>query len=225
MTFTPKNWHNENEGKDTPLTAEALEDLEARLAAYAQPLDTDLTQLAELATTTFGRSLLTLANVGAAVTLLGAEITTNKNATNGYAGLSSGLLSTSQIPTIEESKLASAVKTRLAGATIIPVGFSIISTVESRTYRGFYAAVASGETKKLVGMKYSLGEGTKAKFAIKQNGTAIAEFKEKEAVTTAGEVTGKSVTVAAGDRFDLTVESFEGTPKDLIVTLFFESTH
>lgn len=125
---------------------------------------------------------------------------------------------------VTEEKLAAAVKTKLAGASQEPRGFSVISSVEAVTYRGFYEPVASGETKKLVGMKYSIGSGTSAKITIKQNGTAITSFKELLAETTAAEVSGKSVSVAAGDRFDLTVEAVTGTPKDLIITLFFENT-
>lgn len=104
-------------------------------------------------------------------------------------------------------------------------GFAVVGAVETRTYRGFYASVASGELKKLVGAKFSLAEGTKAKFTIKQSGAAVTGFKELEAKPTAAEVSGKSVTIADGDRFDLVVELTEGDPQDLIVTLFFERTH
>lgn len=104
-------------------------------------------------------------------------------------------------------------------------GFSILAKVEARTYRGFYVNVGSGETLKLVGMKFSIGSGTSAKFSVQQNGSSVADFKEKEAKPEAGEVTGKSVSVAAGDRFDLKVESISGTPEDIVVTLFFERTH
>lgn len=43
-----------------------------RLAAYAQPLDSDLTSIAALATTTYGRAILTLADQAALVALLPA---------------------------------------------------------------------------------------------------------------------------------------------------------
>jgi hypothetical protein len=54
----------------------ALQQLGAADAAFAntyQPKDTDLTAIAALTTTTFGRSLLTLADAAAAATLIGAQ--------------------------------------------------------------------------------------------------------------------------------------------------------
>lgn len=44
--------------------------LQTRLAAYAQPLDSDLTSIAALATTSYGRALLTLADQAALTALL-----------------------------------------------------------------------------------------------------------------------------------------------------------
>ncbi len=53
--------------------------LASRLAAYAQPLDSDLTSIAALATTAYGRALLTLADAAA----LTAAINTGTTATAG----------------------------------------------------------------------------------------------------------------------------------------------
>lgn len=108
---------------------------------------------------------------------------------------------------------------------LFPVGFSIIDEVKVRTYRGLYVPEAAGETITLVGMWYSVGSGTNAKFSVYQQGVAVTDFKEKTATTSTGEVSGKSVAITTGDRFDLVVESISATPKDLIVTLFFQSTH
>lgn len=65
---------------DTPVDAEGLRDLESRMGAYtdtrvatAQPLDSDLTAIAALTTTSFGRSLLALADAAAGRTALNAE--------------------------------------------------------------------------------------------------------------------------------------------------------
>lgn len=57
------------------VTVEAGETLGTRTLAEAgiQPLDSDLTAIAALATTPFGRSLLTLANAAAALTAIGAQ--------------------------------------------------------------------------------------------------------------------------------------------------------
>lgn len=189
---------------------------EANAKAASQPLDSDLTAIAALTTTSYGRSLLELASAAAGRTALGLG-TAAVEAASAFLSSASGA--------VTEEKLAEAVKNKLKGLNIEPMGFSVISTVEVVTYRGAYQNVASGETKKLIGMKYSLGSGTKAKFSIKQNGSAVTGFKELEAKSSeALEVSGKSVGVVAGDRFDLTVESIEGSPKDLIVTLYFENS-
>ncbi len=270
-------------------TGSGITEAEAKtlIAAEAQPKDSDLTAIAALATTEFGRSLLTLANAAAGRTALEAQKTlgagdvtatmlatsaveegkiagsavTNAKIANGAVSaekLELEAVQTSRIKdlnvtavklaneavetlkikalnvttakiaeeAVTEAKLSSAVKTKLTGANAEPRGFAVISTVEAVTYRGFYEPVTSGVTKKLVGMKYSLGSGTSAKITVKQNGAAVTGFKELEAKSTeALEVSGKTVAVAAGDRFDLTVEAVTGTPKDLIVTLFFEVTH
>jgi hypothetical protein len=50
--------------------------LQTRLAAFAQPLDSDLTAIAALATTTYGRALLTLADQAALMGLIPAATTT-----------------------------------------------------------------------------------------------------------------------------------------------------
>lgn len=50
--------------------------LQTRLAAFAQPLDSDLTSIAALSTTTYGRALLELANQAALMGLLSASSTT-----------------------------------------------------------------------------------------------------------------------------------------------------
>jgi hypothetical protein len=65
-----------------------------------QPLDSDLTSIAALSTTSFGRSLLTQANAGAALTTLGAEASANKGIAGGYASLDGGgKVPIAQLPT------------------------------------------------------------------------------------------------------------------------------
>lgn len=79
MAFSPKAWKNDAAG-GTKLNAAALKDLETRLSDYSdsaaatkQPLDGDLTEIAALATASYGRSLLTQASAAAARTKLEVE--------------------------------------------------------------------------------------------------------------------------------------------------------
>lgn len=187
----------------------------AAAQAASQPLDSDLTAIAALTTTSYGRELLTLANAAAGRTAFGLG--------SAAVEAASAFLSSAN-EAVTEAKLAAAVQTKLKGANVEQVGFALPGKLEATTYRLLYIQVASGETKKLVGMQYSIGSGTKAKFSVKQNGTAVSEFKEKEVTTTAAEVTGKSVSLAAKDLITLTVESVEGEPKDTVITLFVENT-
>lgn len=106
MPFDPKTWVGEpdplgppaNPAVDTPLDADALNDLEARIAAAIaatdsdlgdavdalvaalvgkQAADSDLTAIAALSTTAFGRALLELVDAGAGRTALGAAAQTD----------------------------------------------------------------------------------------------------------------------------------------------------
>jgi hypothetical protein len=60
-----------NTGTDDTRAVTPLK-LQTRLAAYAQPLDSDLTAIAALSTTSYGRALLALANQAALMALLSA---------------------------------------------------------------------------------------------------------------------------------------------------------
>lgn len=71
--------------------------LQTRLAAYAQPLDTDLTAIAALTTSTYGRALLTLADAAALRTNLGlATVATSGSASD----ITTGTLPTSVLPAL-----------------------------------------------------------------------------------------------------------------------------
>jgi len=127
---------------------------------------------------------------------------------------------------VSEGKLATAVQTKLTGAEKESRTFSMPAGTEAKaeTLGEFWQGVATGETLTLVEAKYKIASGTKAKFSIKQNGTAVTGFKELSATTTVASSTG-TVSVANGDLFALAVETIEGTPKGLSVTLIFESHH
>lgn len=62
----------------------------AAAQAASQPLDSDLTAIAALSTTSYGRSLLAAADAAALRTLAGAEASANKGVAGGYASLDGG---------------------------------------------------------------------------------------------------------------------------------------
>jgi hypothetical protein len=79
MAFDPKDWQD-YPSEATPLSAAAMEDLETRLSDYTdtvatglQPSDADLTAIAALSTTAFGRSVLAAADAAALRTLADAQ--------------------------------------------------------------------------------------------------------------------------------------------------------
>jgi hypothetical protein len=114
------------------------------------------------------------------------------------------------------------IQTKLKGLNVEEHSFSLPGALAVKTYRLMYSGLASGETKKLIGMYFSTGSGT-AKFSLKQNGSAVTNFKEKEAKAELVEVTGQSVAVAAKDLWTLTVESVSSA-EDAVITLLFENS-
>lgn len=104
MSFTPKTWQNEP-SHATPLGASGLNDLEDRIddgftdaaaeaaaaQAASQPLDSDLTAIAALSTTSFGRAFLALADAAAARTAISAAAATHTHAESDVTNLVSDL--------------------------------------------------------------------------------------------------------------------------------------
>ena len=88
----------------------------ATAATTYQPLDSDLTSIAALTTTTFGRSLLTKADAASARTTLGAG---TGNGTVTSVGLSlPGLFSVSGSPVTDSGTLTAALATQAAGRVL-----------------------------------------------------------------------------------------------------------
>ena len=87
----------------------------------------------------------------------------------------------------------------------------------------FYEPVFPGNTKTLVGVKYSIRFGTSVSFAVKQNGSSVSGLGSLSATTTP---TTTSATippaVAHGDAFDVVVSAVSGSPDNLTVSFFFE---
>ena len=130
----------------TPLrTRDALLD-------YAQPLDADLTAVAALATTTFGRSLLTPADDAAARTLLGlgtlatqngtiTDYLTTASAASTYASLSGSYANPAWITGLAWSKISS-TPTTLAGYGIAD---ALTAAAAASTYEPIIAAGTTGQ--------------------------------------------------------------------------------
>lgn len=91
-----------NTGTDTTRAVVPLT-LQTRLAAYAQPLDSDLTAIAALTTTSYGRAFLALADAAAARTALslGTAATVNTGTASGDIPLlgASGVLAIGRLAT------------------------------------------------------------------------------------------------------------------------------
>lgn len=76
---------------ESPFTSWAAVAAAMGLPAASQPLDSDLTAIAALTTTTYGRSLLTLANAGALATSLASTLAGDAAFTSEFAPLPSGV--------------------------------------------------------------------------------------------------------------------------------------
>lgn len=113
-------------------------------------------------------------------------------------------------------------------ATAIPFitreTFAVAAAVEAGTLPGpVEIAMAAGETQKLVKIGLRIREGTKVKGKLQRNGEDVTGATLLEATTTASLTTlGTPVTLAAKDRLAFVIESVEGSPKGLSVTLHVE---
>lgn len=95
---------------------------------------------------------------------------------------------------------------------------------KEETFPGTFIKVASGETKNIVGIRYSITEGTKAIIQLKKAGSEVelGSTKEFEAKSTAAEKTG-SVSISNNELLTLYVKSVEAAPKNLTATVYIET--
>lgn len=130
---------------------------------------------------------------------------------------------------VSESKLATAVKEKLTKTLRWTHTFTIPDEVKvavgAENYIPiFFIAKATGQTVKVVETKQVIQSGTKAKVKLQKNGVDLTGFTAIEVTTTAGATNPADQEVADGDRIGLIVESIEGTPKNLSLSVVVETT-
>lgn len=108
----------------------------AELASYAQPLDSDLTAIAALTTTSFGRSLLAAADAAALRTLAGAVIGTNVQAWDADLDAIAALTTTSFGRSVLAAADAAALRTLDASAPLASPTFTGTVTTAALTAGG-----------------------------------------------------------------------------------------
>lgn len=107
----------------------------AALSSVYQPLDSDLTAIAALATTSYGRSLLTVANAAAAQTLLGLVIGTNVQAWDADLDALAGLTSAAnKIPMFSGSHTATLLGLDTDGTLAANLDTNVPSQKAAKTY-------------------------------------------------------------------------------------------
>jgi hypothetical protein len=211
----------------------------AAAQAASQPLDSDLTAIAALTTTTVGRSLLAAASAAAirtiaeAASITEAEAKIAKSLVTGKgqivtasasatpAALAAG---TNGFVLSAQSGEADGLKW-IANEDIDVYTFSSPAPEASKVIGGFFIRTASGQTVKLLGIRCKTVSGT-AKVKLKRTtagGTTTEPLKEKEAKSEAQEFAPSLESVADKDYFQLETETVS-TPTFLVVTVMVERT-
>lgn len=136
----------------------------AAAQAASQPVDSDLTAIAALTTTSFGRALLELANAGAARTALGVAIGSDVQAYDADLAAIAALSTTSYGRSLLEAANAGALRT-LAG--------TVIGT-DVQAYNAGLAAIAS-LTSAADKLPYFTGSGTAALTDLSSFGRSLID--------------------------------------------------
>lgn len=142
-------------------------DLSAALAAK-QPLDSDLTAIAALSTTSFGRSLLELANAAAARTALGAGTSNFDGAFNSLTGRPTTLAGYG----ITDAQPVDSDLTAIAALTTTSYGRNLLTLVDAAAALAAIGAAPALLTRNTQTTAYTLVAGDAGKVVELNVGTA-----------------------------------------------------
>lgn len=88
----------------------------------------------------------------------------------------------------------------------------------------FFVSLASGQTAKLVKVRYQLQAGTSATVDVEINGSGATGFTGISVTTTPAETDPADVVLSDNDEIAIVVTGVSGTPQNMTFTLFLEHT-
>jgi hypothetical protein len=202
----------------------------AAAQAASQPLDSDLTAIAALSTTSYGRSVLEAANAAALRTLAGTVIGTDVQGYDAELAAIAGLTSAAdRLPYFTGSGTASLATFTAAGRALVDdadaaaqrttLGLGTSATVDTGTTSGTIPLLSTGGVLPIARLATGTPDGTKfvrddGTLAAPSGGSGTAK-KGIKAVRTAGNVTvGSTSWTAVDTALDLVVAAVAG---DVIV--------
>ena len=88
----------------------------------------------------------------------------------------------------------------------------------------FFVSLATGQTMKVVKVRYKINSGTNCNIKLQKNGVDLTGFTNITVTTSEAETDPTDQALADDDKLALIVNSVSGTPTNLSFTVFIEST-